>query len=180
MKPETSQSWSTDRTGWSQLAPGTHILVVKRAPDGSEAARYPGEVVATRTPGDWVIVRAKWTYRQVDLDGLAFVPGDTLLEWFSPEFPFNAFAVYSGQGDFRGWYANVAYPSRLASASQEEGDLVLTWHDLYLDLVGRQDGTWALLDEDELRRAGLEIRDPSLHARIEAAGPSGAGLRHRR
>lgn len=166
MNPASPHDWTTERSAWRQLAPGMHITVVKLAPDGAEAARYPGEVIASRGPGEWIIVRATWTYRQVDLEGLSFVPGDVLLEWFSPTFPFNAFAILSRQGDFRGWYANVAHPARLAAVS---GELVLTWHDLYLDLVGLPDGRWSLLDEDELRRSGLKARDPSLLSRIEAA-----------
>ena len=42
--------------------------------------------------------------------GSRFLPGDRLREWFSPRFPFNAFAVCSPTGQLRGWYANVTYP----------------------------------------------------------------------
>jgi hypothetical protein len=113
-------------------------------------------------------VRSEWTFRQVDLDGLSFVPADVLLEWFSPEHPFNAFATFSKSGDFRGWYANVAYPARLA-APVPDATPVLIWHDLYLDLVGLPDGSWSLRDEDELLASGLETSDPKLFNTIQSA-----------
>jgi hypothetical protein len=156
---------------WASLVPGTRIIVVKLAPDGMEAARYPGEVVARHEPGDWVIVRASWTHRRIDLDGLSFVPGDELLEWFSPKHPFNAFAVFSPQGLFRGWYANVSLPAFLQPCDgPEDQDLpVLVWHDMYLDLVGLPDGSYALRDEEELQASSLGDQDPELYEAIRDA-----------
>src|SRR4051812_8120243 len=151
---------------WSRLARGQVVTVIKLAPDGQEAARYPGVVVAYGQSERWVNVRATWTYRQVDLDGLSFVPGDELLEWFSPDHPFNAFAVFSPGGDLRGWYANVTYPTRL---DDSESPPLLVWHDLYLDLVGLPDGTVTLRDEDELLASGLRETNPQLYARIIGA-----------
>lgn len=151
---------------WSRLAPGQAVTVIKLAPDGKEAARYPGEVVALYLSERWIVVRATWTYRQVDLDGLSFVPGDELLEWFSPDHPFNAFAVISPGGDLRGWYANVTYPTRL---DDSESPPLLVWHDLYLDLVGLPNGTVTLRDEDELLASRLRERDPQLYRRIIGA-----------
>jgi len=151
---------------WSRLLPGQAITVIKLAPEGQEAARYPGEVVALCQSERWIVVRATWTYRQVDLDGLSFVPGDELLEWFSPDHPFNAFAVFSPGGDLRGWYANVTYPPRLDDSKSPP---LLVWHDLYLDLVGLPDGTVTLRDEDELLASGLRERDPRLYQRIIGA-----------
>jgi uncharacterized protein DUF402 len=142
------------------------VTVIKLAPDGKEAARYPGEVVAFYQSEHWIVVRATWTYRQVDLDGLSFMPGDELLEWFSPDHPFNAFAVNSPGGDLRGWYANVTYPTRLDDSTSPP---LLVWHDLYLDLVGLPDGTVTLRDEDELLASGLRETDPQLYKRITEA-----------
>jgi hypothetical protein len=159
----------TDQSAWAALTPGTIVAVAKLTPEGSEAARYSGVVVRRRDPDRWAIVRATWTNRQVDFDGLSFVPGDLLLEWFSPDVPFNAFAIFSPQGIFRGWYANVAYPARLPQGTSDDADPALLWQDLYLDLVGFPDGRWVLRDEDELRVAGLGEADPELLARIETA-----------
>jgi uncharacterized protein len=147
---------------WSSLIPGTALTVVKLAPDGSEAARYQGEVAGHREDS-WLLIQATWTNRTIELGGLSFCPGDQLLEWFSPRDPFNAFAVFSPQDNFKGWYANVTYPARLDATANSP---ILFWHDLYLDLVGFPDGSFTLRDEDELLASSLADADPELHARI--------------
>ncbi len=90
-------------------------------------------------------------------------PETILLEWFSPRHPFNAFAVFSPEERFKGWYANVTHPARLDVAADPP---VLIWHDLFLDLVGLPDGSFTLRDDDELLASGLANADPELHARI--------------
>jgi uncharacterized protein len=150
---------------WMALPHGSAMTVVKLAPDGSEAARYPGEVAGHREDS-WLLVQATWTIHMIELGGLSFCPGDKILEWFSPEHPFNAFAVFSPHDRFKGWYANVAYPARLDTTTDPP---VLFWHDLYLDLVGLLDGSFTVRDEDELLASGLADTNPELHARILAA-----------
>ncbi len=154
---------------WSALCPGVHVNVVKLGPDGAETARYSGEVVGTFEPGRWRIVQAVWTYKVISMDGLSFEPGDLLLEWFSPDLPFNAFAVFTCRGRLRGWYANVALPAFLGSASSD-GMPTVVWHDLYLDLVGLQDGRYAMRDHDELEASALAAHDPGRYRDIIAAG----------
>ena len=149
---------------WSALPPGTVLTIVKLAPDGSETARYQGEVLAHHQDS-WLLVQAKWTNRRIELGGLSFCPGDEILEWFSPRHAFNAFAIFSPQDrfTFKGWYANVAYPARLDATADPP---LLFWHDLYLDLVGLPDGSFNVRDEDELLASGLADTNPELHARI--------------
>jgi hypothetical protein len=147
---------------WPPLLPGTELTIVKLAPDGSEAARYQGEVVG-HSRDSWILVLATWTNRKIDLGGLSFCPGDNLLEWFSPRHPFNAFAVFSPADRLKGWYANVTHPARL-DATQDPP--VLIWHDLFLDLVGLADGSFTVRDEDELLASGLSRAEPELYARI--------------
>jgi hypothetical protein len=158
-----------DAPSWGELATGCALTVVKLAPDGSEAARYPGRVIATVDEGRWIVVRATWTYHIVELDGLAFHPGDLLLEWFSPDHPFNAFAVFSATREFRGWYANVTKPAYLEPGTAINDPPVLVWHDLYLDLVGLPGGAFIMRDEDELEASSLRDRDPGLHQKIVSA-----------
>jgi hypothetical protein len=150
---------------WSTLLPGAAVAVVKLAPDGSEAARYRGDVVGY-CQDSWLIVQATWTHRSIELGGLSFYPGDELLEWFSPRYPYNAFAVFSSQDHFKGWYANVAHPARLDATVDPP---ILFWHDLYLDLVGLPDGSFTIRDDDELLASGLADINPELQARILAA-----------
>jgi hypothetical protein len=151
---------------WPSLAGGTELTVVKLAPDGSEVTRYPGVVRSTEEGGTWVVVEARWTNRRIDLDGLSFVPGDVLLESFSPVHPFNVFEVHAPDGTCRGWYANVTYPSTLDPATRPA---TLSWHDLFLDVIALPDGTIHVRDEDELEEAGLARSDPGRHHAIIAA-----------
>jgi protein associated with RNAse G/E len=156
---------SGEAAAWDRLRPGDALTVVKVAPEGHEVTRYPGEVVATRDD-DWVVVRATWSNRLVVLDGLEFRTGDVLLEWFSPEQWFNAFAVHAPDGALRGWYGNVTYPAWIEAHGDHP---LLFWHDLYVDLVGLPDGSTVVRDDDELRDSGLATIDPSLHACVLAA-----------
>jgi Protein of unknown function (DUF402) len=148
---------------WSALRPGTMLSVVKLAPDGSEAARYPGEVVAGIDDDAWVVVYARWTHGTIELDGLEFRAGDHLLEWFSPRHPFNAFAVLTAGSHLKGWYANVTRPARLDLSTAPPN---LIWHDLFVDLVGLPDKTFTIRDDDELQASGLHHLDPELHESI--------------
>ncbi|MEA2528551.1 MAG: hypothetical protein QOG89_195 [Thermomicrobiales bacterium] len=148
---------------WPVLPLGTTLRIVKLAPDGAEVTSYPGVVVEAGAPSPWVAVRATWVSRLHNLDGLLFVPGDTLHEFFSPAHPFNLFSVFAPDGTLRGWYANVTYPSRLDASTDP---CTLSWHDLYLDVVALPDGTVVVRDEDELAAAGLLASDPALHAQI--------------
>ena len=152
-------------SGWPELVPGTALTVVKLAPDGSEVARYPGTVIEAGVVRPWIAVRATWQSRILDLDGLLFVPGDTLHEYFSPKDRFNAFAVFAPDGTLRGWYANVTHPAALHAATDPP---TLRWHDLYLDVVALPTGTIAIRDEDELVEAAVADRNPALHAAILA------------
>lgn len=164
-KPTDASVWPDAQT-WPDLVDGAPLTIVKRAPDGSEVTRYPGAVMADTGIGPWVRVAARWTNRRVDLDGLSFVPGDLLVEFFSPMEPFNAFAVYAPDGGLRGWYANVTYPAALDLTTAPP---TLIWRDLYLDVVALPDGLVTVRDEDELAEAGLDGSDPALHRAIVSA-----------
>lgn len=151
---------------WPVLAPGTAVDVVKLTPDGAEVARYPATIVGEPVFAPWLAVEARWTNRRVELDGLAFEPGDTLREYFSPIDRFNVFAVFAPDRRLRGWYANATYPTSLIADAKPPR---LVWHDLYLDVVGLPDGSVTVRDEDELAASGLRERDPALVAAIVAA-----------
>ena len=151
---------------WPRLRVGTALTVVKLAPDGSEVVRYPGVVMEAGVPPPWLAVRARWVNRAVALDGLRFEPGDTLHEFFSPADRFNVFSVFAPGGELRGWYANVTHPAALDPRTRPP---TLTWHDLYLDVIGLPGGAVAIRDEDELVASGLGERQPALAAAIAAA-----------
>lgn len=151
---------------FAQLTPGSSITVVKRAPDGSEAARYPGKMVVTSAPAPWIEIEAIWGGPVVNVSGLRFEPGDFLREFFSPVHPFNAFAVTTADGNHKGWYGNVIYPAFLLD---HDSAPTLVWHDLYLDVVVLADGTMHLLDDDELDAAPSPFSEPAMHRAIHAA-----------
>lgn len=148
---------------FSRLRPGQLATVVKLAPDGTEAARYPAKVAETSAPAPWLELVAEWTLPRVVVAELAFEPGDTLHEYFSAEHPYNAFAVFAPDGELRGWYGNVTYPAFLYEV---DGKRVLVWHDLYLDVVVLANGTTHLLDDDELAASGFPDREPLFAAAI--------------
>lgn len=145
------------------IEPGEELRIVKLRPDGSEAATYPGTLVA-ETP-DWVVARAVWTFRRMEFDYWTFEPGDCLFEYFAKIEPFNAFVVFSQEDELKGWYCNITHPTTVTSDS-------VFWHDLYLDVVQKRDGEIMVLDEDELAESRLHQTDPSLHRMITNARDS--------
>ena len=151
---------------FSTLAPGVMIAVVKRAPDGTEATRYPARVVESSAPAPWIELVADWSIGRVEVAGLVFETGDTIREFFSAEHPYNAFAVIAPDGTMRGWYGNVTYPAFFDTVN---GERVLVWHDLYLDVVILADGSMHLLDDDELAASDLPATNPDLCAAIVQA-----------
>lgn len=151
---------------WPDLPPGTPLQIVKWSPEGVEVARYPGEVIAAGAPAPWVALRATWVSRAHDLDGLLFVAGDRLHEFFSPRHPYNVFSVWTPDGTLRGWYANVTHPAQLDTGTKP---MTLTWHDLYLDVVALPDGKTVVRDEDELAAAKIADNDRNLYAMIQAS-----------
>lgn len=168
-KATWDRGWQPDPTlqaVMTALAPGSIITIVKRAPDGSEAARYRATVTRTDAPPPWIELVAEWTLPQVVVAGLVFAPGDTLREFFSPEHPYNAFAVISPRGELRGWYGNVTYP---AFMEVENGQVNLVWHDLYLDVVILADGQMHLLDDDELAESPIPTANAAFAEAIEQA-----------
>lgn len=164
MQPDDPRTGVVNAT--TALTVGAALAIVKWGPDGTERTRYPGAVIETGLVDDWLVARAQWTTPEIHLDGLRFVPGDRLHEFFSPTVPFNAFSVFAPDGTLRGWYANVTYPTILRF---DTDPVTLVWHDLWVDLIALPDGSWVIRDEDELEEAGIRESDPALHAMIVGA-----------
>ena len=147
---------------WPDLPGGTVLDVLKIDFDGEIKTRYPGKVVDAGQPAPWVAVECQWVLPDAEADGLWLIKGDTLLEFFSPEHPFNVFRIHAPDGALRGWYANVTYPTVVEGTT-------LAWHDLWLDLIVLPDGTIVVRDQDELEESGIERTDPHLHAAVMTA-----------
>jgi predicted RNA-binding protein associated with RNAse of E/G family len=150
-------------TPWPDLPSGTALMVVKLDPNGAEVATYLGVVIDAGAPAPWVVVQAEWVNREYNLDGLLFITGDTLHEFFSPDDCFNVFSIFSSEGQLRGWYANVTHPTRLDTSTDP---ITLFWHDLYIDVIALPNGPVVVRDEDELDASGLRERDPDLYHHI--------------
>lgn len=136
------------------------LTIVKLDPVGRAVARYSGLRVPA-SPG-WIAVIAEWTSGPVASGPLQFESGDRLFEYFSVVEPLNAFALYTADGRFKGWYANVSCPALFI-----EGEL--WWRDLYIDVIADAAGNVTVLDEEELESSGLQERDPEGYACIIAA-----------
>lgn len=150
---------------WPEVRGGETFRVVKVSPEGEAVTEYPATVAISHCGDEWVCVEARWTFRSLNIDGLIFEPGDRLLEWFSRDHWYNVFAIYSPEGEYRGCYANVTYPTRYDPVTSPP---TLAWHDLYLDVIALPDGSYVIRDEDELDESGLASTAPDLHARIVA------------
>lgn len=153
---------------WHELTPGTDVTVVKRSAkyDGEIRAGYPGLVITSSLPSPWVEIEATWTLPDLQHGPLLFENGDTLREAYSPIHPYDSFAVYTPAGALKGWYANVTWPARLA---WRDGTPEVTWRDLFIDIAATPDGTYEVLDEDELEEFDMTSSDPALHRHILAA-----------
>jgi hypothetical protein len=145
------------RSHESELRFGAEVKIVKLRPDGTEAATYMGTLI--ESPPGWVVVRATWTFRRMDLGYMTFEPDDYLIEYFATSQPFNAFVLFSPEDEYKGWYCNITHPTRI------KGNTIY-WHDLYVDVIQKTDGSILVLDEDELEESNLRQEDPNLHEMI--------------
>lgn len=148
------------------MASGDRVRIVKLRPDGSEAAAYDATELSGPFPEDWRGFRAEWTIGRVAAGGLVFDPGDYLHEYFSPTAWFDAFALFEPEGRIKGWYANVTWPTIFEPGPDGE---TVVWQDLYIDLIAFPDGSYQILDEDELEASDLIDTEPDLVTLILAA-----------
>lgn len=147
----------------AELRFGSEVEIIKLRPDGTEAAKYYGTLLSS--PPGWVVARAVWTFKRVDLGHLVFEPEDYLVEYFATDEPFNAFAIFSPDDRFKGWYCNITQPTEIRNRT-------IIWHDLYIDIIQGVSGDIKILDEDELADSGIGDKDPALHQMITAARDS--------
>lgn len=153
--------------GWISLHAGQQVSIVKsHLNDSSRNWTYSGTIVPFHMD-DWIAVEALWTMDDADVDGVQFITGGKIIEYFSPTKRFNIFQVFAPNGEFTGIYANITAPTRLSI--DEFGQPVLTWEDHWLDVVRLPDGTIKVLDEDEYKESGIQESDPELDRDIQAA-----------
>lgn len=135
------------------------ITVLKLNVQGQEAWRYQGHVLE-RGP-TWVRLQAHFNRPDIAFMGILLKQGDRFVEEYYTDRWYNIFAIHDRDDDrLKGWYCNVARPAVW------EGDDLLSYVDLALDLWVAPDGTQTVLDEDEFARLDL---DPAVRARARAA-----------
>jgi protein associated with RNAse G/E len=123
------------------LAVDSAIHVRKLRPDGSEVFSWNGQVL--RCDADGIVLRAEFNVDVVELGFTTFRRGDVFIEFYWWGRPYNVFQISTPAGELKGGYANLGLPAEL-------GDGELCYVDLALDVWARPDGTYAVLDEDEL------------------------------
>lgn len=152
---------------WHSLRPGDELTVIKtHYTPGRPDHTYPARVIATDRPG-WFAFEAEWSLPDMDVDGILYETGGTLIEYFSPDQSFNIFHVFRRNGESSGLYANITELPMLTVI--DDSELYLTWIDCWLDVIKLPTGELKVLDEDELVSSGVEQSDPELASRIRNA-----------
>lgn len=124
------------------------ITVRKIQPDGSEAMRYRGRVIARGET--WIRIEAYFSRPDVPLPYVTFRTGDRLIEYFYADRWYNVFELYDvSGGHLKGWYCNIARPAVIDTES-------VLWFDLALDVWVSPAGDVLVLDEDEFADLALD------------------------
>jgi protein associated with RNAse G/E len=159
------------------LAAGSPVHVRKLKPSGALDYAWQGTVLRCDASG--IVLRAEFNVDLVERDWATFRRGDVFVEFYyfdprssgsgkssepglvgnrargssdpgNPDSParvryYNVFQISSSDGTLKGWYCNLGLPAQL---DPESG--VLSYVDLALDVWANPDGTFVVLDEDEL------------------------------
>ena len=123
---------------------GTAIQVRKLRPDGSLHYSWTGEVVRADASG--IVLRAEFNVELVEREWATFRRGDVFHEFYYWSQPYNVYEISSADGTLKGWYGNVGLPPQLKPETNE-----LNYVDLALDVWANPDGSFIVLDEDELK-----------------------------
>jgi protein associated with RNAse G/E len=155
------------------LAVGSPVHVRKLKPDGKLDYAWSGVVL--RCDASAIVLRAEFNVDLVEREWATFRRGDIFVEFYyfdassaggrndgSPRLAgnvggraveadavhyYNVFQISSPDGALKGWYCNLGLPARLDPGSGE-----LSYVDLALDVWANPDGSFVVLDEDELDR----------------------------
>jgi protein associated with RNAse G/E len=149
------------------LAAGSLVHVRKLKPNGALDFAWQGTVLRCDAAG--IVLRAEFNVDLVERRWATFRRGDVFVEFYyferdslpgttgrsgvaghaslddSPTRFYNVFQISSADGSLKGWYCNLGLPAQLDAESGE-----LSYVDLALDLWANADGTFVVLDEDEL------------------------------
>jgi protein associated with RNAse G/E len=116
------------------------ITVRKLLYDGTPQYVWEGRLVESN--GNELVVEAAYTRDSYDLGYVVFERGDVFYEFYYLDRWYNVFQIYSGRGELKGWYCNIARPATLVGPE-------LRFVDLALDLFAYPDGSALPLDVEE-------------------------------
>jgi uncharacterized protein len=127
----------------------TPITVIKRNAQGDETWRYTGMLV--RREESALHIEAPYNYKDIEFMGINIRHGDPFVEVFYTDRWYNIFEIHDrDDGHLKGWYCNVGKPA------VEEGEGVISYIDLALDLWIAPDGMQTVLDEGEFAALDLD------------------------
>jgi protein associated with RNAse G/E len=137
------------------------VIVTKLNWRGEPVYSWTGTVIS-REP-DKILLRAVWTGPgtvEVTPD-VRFESGDVFCEYYFATKPYGLWQVLtSGEAALKCWYCNISTPAVI-------DDDHVSFRDLCLDVVVLPDGTYRVLDRDELDVATAEGLDPALVSQAE-------------
>ncbi|MBV9895082.1 MAG: DUF402 domain-containing protein [Chloroflexi bacterium] len=133
------------------LAVGSPVHVRKLKPGGQLDYAWDGVVMRCDTGG--IVLRAEFNVDVVERAFATFRRGDVFFEFYyfapdgrqDPVRYYNVFQISHADGTLKGWYCNLGLPAELDTAASE-----LSYVDLALDVWANPDGSFVVLDEDEL------------------------------
>ncbi len=125
------------------LTVGGSIHMQKLKPGGRRDYAWDGVVV--RCDSDGVVLRAEFNVDLVERHFATFRRGDIFFEFYYWDRPYNIFQISQPDGALKGWYCNLGLPPEV-----EEGFNRMSYVDLALDVWANPDGSFVVLDEDEL------------------------------
>lgn len=127
------------------LSVGQPIKVRKLKPDGELHYSWDGLLVGVVVDG--LVLRAEFNLELVEREWATFRRGDVFHEFYWFDRPYNVYQISAADGVLKGWYCNLSLPATLTGG---DGGLELEYVDLALDVWARPDGSFVVLDEDEL------------------------------
>jgi uncharacterized protein len=130
---------------------GSPVHVRKLKPGGQLDYAWDGIVLRCDSGG--IVLRAEFNVDVVERAFATFRRGDVFFEfyYFAPDRDdsrvryYNIFQISHADGTLKGWYCNLGLPAELDVAKAE-----LSYVDLALDVWANPDGSFVVLDEDEL------------------------------
>jgi protein associated with RNAse G/E len=148
------------------LAVGSDVHVRKLKPGGTLDYAWDGTVLRCEAGG--IVLRAEFNIEVVERAFATFRRGDVFHEFYyfapngtdGPVRNYNVFQITHADGTLKGWYCNLGLPAQLDADKRE-----LSYVDLALDVWANPDGSFVVLDEDEL--AELLQQNPDLAGAAE-------------